>query len=111
MLLSIMFDILYFENESGDCPFERWYKTLDKVAFIKISAALTKIERGVHSNIKWFKGIGEFVIDSGPGYRIYLFLHGDHCIVLLGGGTKKSQQSDINQALDHYREFKARRAK
>ena len=106
-----MFEVLYFEDERGNCPFEQWYKSLDKVAFIKISAALTKIERGLHSNIKWFKGIGEFAIDSGPGYRIYLFLHGDQCIVLLGGGTKKSQQSDINQALDHYREFKARRVK
>ena len=42
---------------------------------------------GLHSNIKRFRGIGEYVLDWGPGYRIYLMTDGDDLIVLLGGGT------------------------
>ena len=34
-------------------------------------------------------------IDFGPGYRIYFGRDGDTLIVLLGGGTKKRQQQDI----------------
>jgi putative addiction module killer protein len=92
-------------------PFRKWYRSLDSQASTKIDTVLAKLELGIHSRIKWFRGIGEYVLDWGPCYRIYLLLDGDRVIVLLGGGTKKSQQSDINQALDHYREFKARRAK
>ena len=92
-------------------PFRQWYRSLDSQASTKIDTVLAKLELGIHSRIKWFRGIGEYVLDWGPGYRIYLLLDGDRVIVLLGGGTKKSQQSDINQALDDYREFKARRAK
>ena len=84
---------------------------MDSQASTKIDTVLAKLELGIHSRIKWFRGIGEYVLDWGPCYRIYLLLDGDRVIVLLAGGTKKSQQSDINQALDHYREFKARRAK
>ena len=84
---------------------------MDSQASTKIDTVLAKLELGIHSRIKWFRGIGEYVLDWGPCYRIYLLLDGDRVIVLLAGGTKKSQQSDINQALDRYREFKARRAK
>ena len=84
---------------------------MDSQASTKIDTVLAKLELGIHSRIKWFRGIGEYVLDWGPCYRIYLLLDGDRVIVLLAGGTKKSQQSDISQALDRYREFKARRAK
>jgi putative component of toxin-antitoxin plasmid stabilization module len=30
------------------------------------------MELGNKSSIKWFGGMGEYVIDWGPGYRIYL---------------------------------------
>ncbi len=53
------------------------------------------MELGNTSNVKWFSGIGEYVIDWGPGYRIYLTKDGDSLIVLFGGGTKRRQQADI----------------
>jgi putative component of toxin-antitoxin plasmid stabilization module len=30
------------------------------------------MEQGNLSNVEWFRGIGEYKIDWGPGYRIYL---------------------------------------
>jgi DNA-binding phage protein len=47
------------------------------------------MELGNTSNVKWFAGIGEYVIDWGPGYRIYLAKDGESLIVLFGGGTKR----------------------
>jgi len=40
------------------------------------------------------------------GYRIYLAQEGKKFIVLFGGGTKKSQQSDIYPAQELYQEYK-----
>jgi putative addiction module killer protein len=37
-------------------------------------------------------------MDTGPGYRIYLTRHGKDELVLLNGGDKHSQSSDIADA-------------
>jgi putative addiction module killer protein len=68
------------------------------------------MELGNTSNVKWFAGIGEYVIDWGPGYRIHLAMDGDGLIVLFGGGTKRRQQSDIERAKVLHAEYKARKA-
>ena len=56
------------------------------------------MELGNTSSIKWFDGMGEYVIDWGPGYRIYLAKDGETLIVLFGGGINRSQHRDIDQA-------------
>jgi putative addiction module killer protein len=61
------------------------------------------------ASIKWFDGMGEYVIDWGPGYRIYLVKDGDTLIVLFGGGTKRGQQRDIDKARELLTEYKARK--
>lgn len=68
------------------------------------------MELGSTSNVKWFAGIGECVIDWGPGYRIYLVKDGASLIVLFGGGTKRRQQADIDRAKALHAEYKARKA-
>lgn len=68
------------------------------------------MELGNTSNVKWFSGIGEYVIDWGPGYRIYLAKDGDSLIVLFGGGTKRRQQSDIEKTRALHAEYKDRKA-
>ena len=67
------------------------------------------LETGNTSNVKWFDGIGEYKIEWGPGYRIYLVQEGKQLIILLGGGTKKSQQSDIKKAKKFHQEYKDRK--
>jgi putative addiction module killer protein len=53
--------------------------------------------------------MGEYVIDWGPGYRIYLARDGEALIVLFGGGTKRGQQRDIDQAKYLLAEYKSRK--
>lgn len=78
---------------------------------MKIARAITRLESGNTSNVKWFRGIGELRIHFGPGYRVYLLQDGEELILLLGGGTKKRQQRDIADALwlrEEYRRSKRR---
>lgn len=44
------------------------------------------------------EGVSELRIDYGPGYRVYLTRRGESVVVLLAGGTKKSQSRDIKRA-------------
>lgn len=65
---------------------------------------------GASPYAEWFRGIGEYKIDWGPGYRIYLAKDGLKIIVLLGGGSKKRQQKDIDRALALWDDYKRRKA-
>ena len=49
--------------------------------------------------MKFFNGIGELRIDYGPGYRVYFVQRGKVLVILLCGGDKSSQESDIKKAL------------
>jgi putative addiction module killer protein len=75
-----------------------------------VATATLRLEMGNTSSVKWIGSIGEYRIDWGPGYRIYLAQDGDVMIVLLGGGTKKRQESDIARAKALWAEYKARKA-
>jgi putative addiction module killer protein len=71
--------------------------------------AKLRLELGNTSSVKWFGGMGEYVIDWGPGYRIYLAKDGDRLIVLFGGGTKRGQQRDIDRATALHAKYKSRK--
>ena len=43
-------------------------------------------------------GVFEMKIDHGPGYRIYYFRRGKELVILLCGGDKRTQKSDIAHA-------------
>ena len=45
------------------------------------------------------KGVSEMRIDYGPGYRVYYTKRGREVVVLLAGGDKRTQATDIKTAL------------
>jgi putative addiction module killer protein len=100
-----------YVQEDGTNPYKDWFDDLDTQAAVKVAVVIARLELGNTSNIKWFDGIGEYVIDWGPGYRIYLAKDGEKLIILLGGGTKKKQQKDIDRAKELHAEYKARKKK
>jgi putative addiction module killer protein len=97
-------------QEDGESPFAKWFGLLEAVAAAKVRVAVSRMEQGNLSNVKWFSGIGEYKIDWGPGLRIYLAKDGQKIIILIGGGTKKRQQQDIDQAVALWNEYKRRKA-
>lgn len=62
-----------------------------------------RVDRLVHGNPgqhrKLTDGVSELKIDVGPGYRVYYTERGGELIVLLAGGDKSSQQTDIEAAI------------
>ena len=96
-------------REDASSPYKKWFDTLSAQAAAKVTVAKLRMELGNTSNIKWFDGMGECVIDWGPGYRIYLAKDGDTLIILFGGGTKRGQQRDIDKAKVLFTEYKARK--
>lgn len=94
----------------GSSPYADWFASLWAVAAAKVTVAKLRMQQGNLSNVEWFRGIGEYKIDWGPGYRIYLARDGQKILVLLGGGTKRRQQNDIDHALALWEDYKARKA-
>ena len=80
--------------------YTNWYKGLrDTQARVRV---LVRIKRLAMENAGDAQPVGEGVselrIHYGPGYRVYFVRRGAALIVLLGGGDKTTQQSDINTA-------------
>jgi putative addiction module killer protein len=98
-------------REDGTSPYADWFAGLDPAAAAKVAVASVRMSQGNLSNVEWFRGIGEYKIDWGPGYRIYLARDGLTVIVLLGGGTKRRQQSDVERAIELWKEYKQRKGK
>ena len=104
-----MMEIREFIDVDGRTPFAKWFDRLDARAAAKVATALVRMEQGNLSNVKGVgSGVFECRIDSGPGYRVYFGKDGDTLIVLLGGGTKRRQQQDIETARMLWREYKRR---
>lgn len=98
-------------REDGSSPFRSWFDDLDPQAGAKVATAAVRLELGNLSNVKWIGGgLGEYRINWGPGYRLYLAQDGNELIILFVGGTKKRQQADINEATALLREYKGRKA-
>ena len=105
-----MISIREYIDERGRSPFARWFDKLNEVAAAKVATALIRMEQGNLSNSKGVGGgVLEYRIDFGPGYRIYFGKDGQQLIILLGGGTKKRQPSDIQTAVDLWKQYKARK--
>ena len=96
-------------REDASNPYKQWFDGLTAQAAAKVTVAKLRMELDNTSSIKWFDGMGECVIDWGPGFRIYLAKDGDTLIVLFGGGTKRGQQRDIDKARALLAEYKTRK--
>lgn len=108
--MSMSYKVEEYLREDGVSPYEEWFMGLDTMAAAKITTVKLKLEQGNLSNVKWFRGIGEYRLDWGPGYRVYIGKDGERLIILLGGGTKKGQQKDVERAVAMWKEYIARKS-
>jgi len=53
-------------------------------------------------------GVSELRIDWGPGYRLYYTMVAGECVLLLCGGSKRKQSSDIARAVRYLKDYKER---
>jgi len=81
--------------------FANWLTGLaDRKARAKIQARIDRLAIGNPGDVKPVgRGVSEMRIDYGPGHRVYFIRRGPVLIVLLCGGDKKTQETDIKRAI------------
>jgi putative addiction module killer protein len=81
--------------------FSRWLERLkDPKVKAKVLVRITRLSAGNPGDVKPVgKGVSEMRIPYGPGYRVYFVQQGDRLIILLAGGSKKTQSKDIQTAI------------
>ncbi|MYC08159.1 MAG: type II toxin-antitoxin system RelE/ParE family toxin [Chloroflexi bacterium] len=100
-------EVIAYTDHRGRNPFRRWHDRLDSIAANRIESALFQMRAGNLSNARSVgRGVSEYRINFGPGYRIYFGRDGDTLIILLGGGTKSRQHRDIQNAHTLWREYR-----
>jgi len=79
----------------------RWLDGLRDInARARVLARVERLAAGNPGDVKPVgEGVSEMRIDYGPGYRVYYKKHGREVVILLAGGDKQSQTSDIKAAL------------
>jgi len=82
--------------------FSRWLAGIrDGEAKRRIATRLSRLSLGNPGDSRFLSdGVSELRIDYGPGYRIYYAQRGEILILLLGGGDKRTQSTDIVRAID-----------
>ncbi|MEA5496018.1 type II toxin-antitoxin system RelE/ParE family toxin [Limnoraphis robusta Tam1] len=103
-------EIQRYIKVDGKIPFSEWIDSLqDRKARLKIKLRLDRVEEG---NLGDYRSVGEGVfelrLNYGPGYRIYFGQVGLTIILLLCGGDKKTQVTDIQTAKKYWRDYNAR---
>ncbi len=93
-------------TDRGVSPYRIWLDGLDVSAKARVQARVLRFEAG---NLGDYKSVGGGVLESrldfGPGYRIYFGVDAGDLVVLLIGGTKRTQQRDIRQAREYWAEY------
>ena len=81
--------------------FVQWLDELQNIqARARVLARIKRLAEGNAGDVKPVgEGVSEMRVDYGPGYRVYFVRHGRQVIVLLAGGTKRTQSADIRMAL------------
>ena len=107
-----MYQITDYLTEDGRDPFKDWLANLtDRQARARILVRLQRMAAGNFGDCKPVSdGIWELRIDHGAGYRVYYSRVGDKFVLLLIGGDKRKQQSDIETALAYLKDWKRRDA-
>ena len=97
-------------TQNGKSPFADWLTSLKDIktrAIVRVR--LDRLRLGNWGDCKSVgEGVQELRIDFGPGYRVYLGQDGDVVILLLCGGSKKSQSKDIEKAKQYWHDYQER---
>ena len=105
-----MAELFRYQRVDGREPFTEWLTALrDKAVQARIRVRLRRLETDNFGDAPPVgDGVRELRIHVGPGYRVYFGQHGSALVILLCGGDKASQASDIRRAKAFWREWKER---
>lgn len=94
-----------YVDPAGKEPFNLWFKQLPESDQMRVDAYIARVLRGgSKKNIESVgEGVFEIKIAYGPGFRVYFAT--DKEMILLTGGTKRTQKSDIKEAKTFWRDY------
>ncbi|MEZ2228438.1 MAG: type II toxin-antitoxin system RelE/ParE family toxin [Microcoleus sp.] len=100
-------EIRRYTTAEGRAPFTEWLDSLrDRNVRVRIKSRLDRVEQG---NLGDFKSVGEGVfelrINYGPGYRVYFGQVGLTIVVILIAGDKSTQEKNIQQAIEYWKDY------
>jgi putative addiction module killer protein len=81
--------------------FTAWLNSLADVSVRSVVVArIKRLERGLFGDVATVgDGVREMRIHVGSGWRVYFTQRGENLVVLLAGGSKRTQRSDVKRAL------------
>jgi putative addiction module killer protein len=99
-------EVFRYQGEDG----REWLGSIrDKQAQARVRVRLRRLEAGLFGDCK---PVGDGVLELrehvGAGYRVYFGRHGRLIVILLCGGTKKTQAGDVKEALKFWADWKRR---
>lgn len=105
-----MLDVQRYAREDGAVPLSEWLAQLrDARARAKLEIRFRRVSLGLFGDIKPVgEGVVELREDIGAGYRVYVGRHGTALVILLCGGDKRSQDTDIRLAKEYWQDWKRR---
>ena len=103
-------NIRRYLTRSGRDVFGEWLSGLrDDRTKAKIIARIDRLSVGNFGDCEALRGgLFELRINWGPGYRVYYAIVGKACVLLLCGGDKRKQSSDIKRALEYLKDYRER---
>lgn len=106
-----MKNITIYTSKRGKKPFSIWVESIkDILTRAKIKNRLNRLELGHYGDDKRINNkINELKIDYGPGYRVYFVIINDNNLLILNGGTKRSQHRDICLAIAYWQDYLERK--
>lgn len=107
-----MHEIRHYLSETGRDHYQEWLDHLkDRTAKARITVRVNRLAAGAFGDCKPLSnGVWELRVDHGPGYRVYYAQAGKKLVLLLLGGDKRQQQSDIEKALRYWSEYQKRKS-
>lgn len=81
--------------------FDAWLSSIkDKVTRIRLARRLDRVQQGNFGDVKQVsERVFEMREHFGPGWRMYYARHGQVVVIMLGGGDKSTQPTDIAKAM------------
>jgi putative addiction module killer protein len=106
-----IYEVRLFSIAEGVAPFMEWLRGLKDVrGRAAIRERILRLEKGNFGDRRHIEGaVWELKLTIGPGYRIYYSVEGQKVILLLCGGDKRSQSSDIDRAKRYWAEYRRRK--
>ena len=107
---AVSHEVEVYQTEEGRSPFSEWIRNLkDRTARSRVRARLARLRLGNFGDTNSLGGgLHELRIDHGPGYRVYFGRAGDRLVLLLYGGTKRTQSRDIKQVRAYWHDYRRR---